>query len=131
MILCEENWEDVNRILVCIQFTFRANVVVDTESDDCDNAFAYISDEQGVGLTVYDWAKNTSWHRDFIYTSEMDYQISTLGVYGMALSPVNKDGHKVLHFHRFNANQEFGISTSILKDEKRMDGYLDLRQVMF
>ncbi|XP_043266863.1 protein yellow-like [Venturia canescens] len=111
------------------RYMFRANIAVDVESDTCDNVFAYMCDEQGIGLTVYDWAKNTSWHRNFIYAHGMDYQPITAGVYGMTLSTVAKDGFKTLHFHRFNGNKEFGVRTNILKDQKLMDDQLGSSQI--
>ncbi|XP_043267831.1 protein yellow-like [Venturia canescens] len=108
--------------------TFIANIAVDMGNGGCDDVFAYLSDELGYGLIVYDWKENKSWRlsHGFFFPDPLlgDYNIGGLnyqwpdeGIFGMALSPIANDGFRTLFFHPLSSNREFAVSTRILRDE--------------
>lgn len=49
--------------------SFFVDLVIDTDPNNCDNTYAYISDLGGYALVVYSWAKNDSWRitHNFFY----------------------------------------------------------------
>lgn len=94
----------------------------------CNDVFAYMSDELGYGLIVYDWKQNKSWRlsHGFFFPDPLlgDYNIGGLnyqwhdeGIFGLALSPIANDGFRTLFFHPLSSNREFAVSTRILRDE--------------
>ncbi|XP_012287935.1 protein yellow [Orussus abietinus] len=121
--------------------SFFADLVVDVDRDDCDNAHAYISDIAGYGLVVYSWAKNDSWRveHNYFYFDPLngDFNVSgfnfqwTDGVFGLSLSGSQKDGSKTLYFHAMSGITEFLVSTDILKNETlaTTDNYYHFRVV--
>ncbi|XP_070151673.1 yellow-y [Polyergus mexicanus] len=115
--------EDIN------QNTFIANIAVDLGKDNCDDAFAYMSDELGYGLIVYSWQQNTSWRITHSYFMPDplagDYNIGGLnfqwgeeGIFGMSLTPIKSDGYRTLFFHPLSSYREFAVSTKILRDQQ-------------
>ncbi|XP_025266133.1 protein yellow [Camponotus floridanus] len=110
------------------QNTFIANIAVDL-GKDCDDAFAYMSDELGYGLIVYSWQQNTSWRITHSYFMPDplagDYNIGGLnfqwgeeGIFGMSLSPIQADGYRTLFFHSLSSYREFAVSTRILRNQQ-------------
>ncbi|XP_018327321.1 L-dopachrome tautomerase yellow-f2 [Agrilus planipennis] len=107
--------------------SFFANIVIDAEPDNCDNAFAYIPDLGGYGLVVYSWAKNDSWriHHNFFHFEPLygDMTVGgvnfqwTDGVFGLALSDKKDNGYKTLYFHALASVREFSVSTEVLQNE--------------
>ncbi|XP_076235248.1 yellow-f [Calliopsis andreniformis] len=106
--------------------SFFADLVVDVDPKNCEDAYLYTSDLGGYGIVVYSWAKNDSWRitHNFFYFDPLhgDYNVSgynfqwTDGVFGMSLSEPQSDGHKILYFHAMSGITEFSVSTDVLKD---------------
>lgn len=111
--------------------TFIANIAVDI-GRNCEDAFAYFSDELGYGLVAYSWEQNRSWRFDhsFFFPDPLrgDFNIAGLnfqwgeeGIFGMALSPLQADGFRTMYFSPLASNREFSVSTRILRDETRAE----------
>lgn len=112
--------------------TFIANIAVDI-GRNCDDAFAYFSDELGYGLVVYSWEQNKSWRfssHSYFFPDPLrgDYNIAGLnfqwgeeGIFGMALSPLKSDGYRTMYFSPLASHREFSVSTRILRDETRVE----------
>ncbi|XP_054014757.1 protein yellow-like [Hylaeus anthracinus] len=106
--------------------SFFADLVVDVDENNCDDAYLYTSDLGGYGMVVYSWAKNDSWRisHNFFHFDPVNgnFNISgfnfqwTDGVFGMSLSPPQKDGYKTLYFHAMSGITEFSVSTEVLQD---------------
>ncbi|XP_043267940.1 protein yellow-like [Venturia canescens] len=108
--------------------TLISYIAVDIGNGGCNDSFAYLPDQLGYGLIVYDWKANKSWRvsHDFFFPDPLagDYNIAGVnfqwgpeGIFGMALSPIAKDGFRTLYFHPLNSNREFAVSTRVLRDE--------------
>ncbi|CAL7951443.1 unnamed protein product [Xylocopa violacea] len=107
--------------------SFFAELVVDVDPNNCENAYAYISDLSAYGLVVYSWAKNNSWRitHNFFHFDPLhgNYDISGFqfqwsdGIFGMSLSAPRSDGYKTLYFHAMSGITEFSVSTEVLQDE--------------
>lgn len=111
--------------------TFIANIAIDI-GRNCEDAFAYFSDELGYGLISYSWEQNRSWRfeHSFFFPDPLrgDFNIAGLnfqwgeeGIFGMALSPINADGFRTLFFSPLASHREFSVSTRILRDENRVE----------
>lgn len=107
--------------------SFFANVIVDTERGDCDNAFAYIPDLGSYAVVVYSFAEDRSWRikHNFFHFDPLagDYNIGgvnfqwTDGVFGMAVGKRLNDGTRPVYFHAFSSTKEFIVSNAVLKNE--------------
>ncbi|KAI9589298.1 hypothetical protein GQX74_007467 [Glossina fuscipes] len=117
--------------------TFIANIAVDI-GKNCDDAFAYFSDELGYGLIVYSWEQNKSWRfsghsyffpdplRGDFNVAGLNFQWGEEGIFGMALTPPKSDGYRTLYFSPLASHRQFAVSTRILRDESRVeDSYHD------
>ncbi|XP_058062875.1 protein yellow isoform X1 [Anopheles bellator] len=106
--------------------SFFANVIVDTERGDCDNAFAYIPDLGSYAVIVYSFDEDRSWRvkHNFFHFDPLagDYNIGgvnfqwTDGVFGMAVGKRLQDGSRPVYFHAFSSTKEFMVSNTILKN---------------
>lgn len=107
--------------------SFFANIIIDAERGDCDNAFAYIPDLGGFQLIVYSFNEDKSWRvkHNFFHFDPLagDYNIGgvnfqwTDGIFGMAVGNRLKDGTRPVYFHAFSSTKEFMVSNSVLKNE--------------
>lgn len=107
--------------------TFLANVIVDVDRGDCDNAFAYLPDLGGYQVIVYSFNEDKSWNvkHNFFHFDPLagDYNIGgvnfqwTDGVFGMAVGKRLRDGTKPIYFHAFSSTKEFMVSNRILQNE--------------
>lgn len=113
------------------QNTFIANIAVDI-GRNCEDAFAYFSDELGYGLVAYSWEQNRSWRFDHSFffpdplrgdfnVGGLNFQWGEEGIFGMALSPLQPDGFRTLYFSPLASHREFSVSTNILRDETRVE----------
>ncbi|RZB38917.1 yellow-y [Asbolus verrucosus] len=111
--------------------TFIANIAVDI-GKDCEDAFAYMSDELGYGLVVYSWKQNSSWRFSHSYfmpdplagdfnIDGLNFQWDKEGIFGMSLSPKLVTGEKILYFSPLASNREFAVSTRILRNSSKVD----------
>lgn len=120
--------------------TFIANTVVDI-GKNCDDTFAYFSDELGYGLIAYSFEQNKSWRfaHSFFFPDPLrgDFNVAGLnfqwgeeGIFGIALSPIKSDGYRTLFFSPLASHREFSVSTRILRDESRVEDSFHDFQVM-
>lgn len=111
--------------------TFIANIAIDI-GRNCEDAFAYFSDELGYGLISYSWEQNRSWRFDHSFffpdplrgdfnVAGLNFQWGEEGIFGMALSPLAADGSRTLYFSPLASHREFSVSTRILRDENRVE----------
>lgn len=111
--------------------TFIANIAIDI-GKNCEDTFAYFSDELGYGLISYSWEQNKSWRfeHSYFYPDPLrgDFNIAGLnfqwfeeGIFGMALSPIQNDGFRTLYFSPLASHREFSVSTRTLRDELRVE----------
>lgn len=111
--------------------SFIANIAVDI-GRNCEDAFAYFSDELGYGLVAYSWEQNRSWRFDHSFffpdplrgdfnVAGLNFQWGEEGIFGMALSPQMPDGFRTLYFSPLASHREFSVSTRILRDENRVE----------
>ncbi|XP_076643326.1 yellow-f [Halictus rubicundus] len=108
--------------------SFFADLVVDSDENNCEDTHVYISDLSGYGLVVYSWAKNDSWrvsHNYFHFDPlHGNFNVSgynfqwTDGVFGLSLSPKGSDGHRTLYFHAMSGITEFSVPTEVLQDNE-------------
>lgn len=97
------------------------------EDDNCENSYAYCADMGKPGLIIYSWNSKTSWRmtHNFFNPEPLsgDFNISgtifqwNFGLFGMALSKPQSDGHPNLYFHPYVSKDEFVVSTQYLKNE--------------
>lgn len=111
--------------------TFIANIAVDI-GRNCEDTYAYFSDELGYGLVSYSWEQNKSWRfaHSFFFPDPLrgDFNVAGLnfqwgeeGIFGMSLSPIQNDGYRVLYFSPLASHREFSVSTRILRDSTRLE----------
>lgn len=111
--------------------TFIANIAIDI-GKNCEDAFAYFSDELGYGLVSYSWEQNRSWRfaHSFFFPDPLrgDFNVAGLnfqwgeeGIFGMALSQIQNDGFRTLYFSPLASHREFSVSTRILRDSTRLE----------
>lgn len=107
--------------------TFIANIAIDI-GRDCDDTFAYMSDELGYGLIVYSWMEDKSWRFEHSYffpdplrgdfnVAGLNFQWGEEGIFGLALSPIGNDGYRTLYFSPLASHREFKVSTRVLRFE--------------
>ncbi|KAF2897181.1 hypothetical protein ILUMI_08992 [Ignelater luminosus] len=111
--------------------TFIANIAVDI-GRNCEDAYAYMSDELGYGLIVYSWEHHKSWRFSHPFFNPdpvagnftidgFNFQWDTEGIFSMVLSLPQGDGHKILFFNPLASYREFAVSTKILRDETKVN----------
>ncbi len=111
--------------------TFIANIAVDI-GKNCEDTFAYFSDELGYGLISYSWEQNRSWRfehgffhpdplRGNFNVAGLNFQWFEEGIFGMALSPIQNDGFRTLYFSPLASHREFSVSTRTLRDSERVE----------
>ncbi|KAI4461753.1 protein yellow-related [Holotrichia oblita] len=107
--------------------SFFANIIVDVEPDNCDNAFAYIPDLGGYGIVVYSLAADDSWrvNHNFFHFDPLQGDLTvggvnfhwTDGVFGLALSNKRQNGYRTLYFHPLASTKEFAVCTGVLRNK--------------
>lgn len=111
--------------------TFIVDLVVDVTKDNCDNAYAYVSDPMTSSLLVYSWAQHKSWclkhsffHFDPLqtnyYVGGHNFQWRD-GLFGLSLSKTNKDGFRTLFFQPISGANTFSVSTQVLQNKHLID----------
>lgn len=111
--------------------TFIANIAIDI-GRNCEDTYAYMSDELGYGLISYSWEQNRSWRfaHSFFFPDPLrgDFNVAGLnfqwgeeGIFGMALSSIQSDGFRTLYFSPLASFREFSVSTRILRDSTRLE----------
>jgi len=101
-----------------------SNMEVDVTTSTCEDAYMYLPDSETYRLLVYNWKTNESFaltHNFFhfdplsgdINLGEVHYQ-SQKGLYGIALSPMGRDGFRGIYFHSIASTMEFTVSSKII-----------------
>uniref|UniRef100_A0A336N022 CSON011032 protein n=1 Tax=Culicoides sonorensis TaxID=179676 RepID=A0A336N022_CULSO len=107
--------------------SFVANVVVDVDPNDCENAFAYLSDLGAYAIIVYSFKENKAWrvkHHYFAFDPLAgNYTVGgvnfqwTDGIFGIALDRLKENGVRNVYFHAFSSTKEFMVSNKVLQNE--------------
>lgn len=94
---------------------------------DCVDAYAYLGDVFRYGLIVYSYKTNRSWRvtHSYFYPDPLasDYILDGIefqwvdGLFGMALSPPDPKGQRLLYFHPLSSYREFTVPTYVLRNE--------------
>ncbi|EDW02839.1 protein yellow [Drosophila grimshawi] len=122
--------------------TFYANIIVDVERDQCNDAFAYVPDLGAYGVVVYSLRDNKSYrvkHNYFHFDPlQGDFNVGgvnfqwTDGVFGMAVGPLQPDNTKDIYFHALASTKEFKVSNRVLQNQSHVNGgesYYDFKLV--
>lgn len=101
------------------------SIIVD--DSDCSKIFVYIAVPSAPALIVYSAVERKSWrvNHNYFYTDPLAGNFSvgnvkyttTDGVYGLALSDIQKNGFADLYFHPISSGSEFKVSTAVLRNE--------------
>lgn len=92
----------------------------------CDDAYAYAINPDSNDLLVYSLKDDRSWIKTHSYffpdPFQMDYKIGELrfqwddGLFGFALSELNKSGNRKAYLHPMSGLHEFTVDTKLLRD---------------
>ncbi|EDW63659.1 protein yellow [Drosophila virilis] len=112
--------------------TFFANIMVDVEREQCDDAFAYVPDLGAYGVIVYSYRDNKSYrvkHNYFHFDPlQGDFNVGgvnfqwTDGVFALAVGPLKPDHTKDVYFHALASTKEFKVSNRVLQNESHVNG---------
>ena len=117
-----------------------ANIIVDSNSNECEKAFAYMPDPGAHGIVIYDLANNKSrrikhnyFHFDPLAGNMMvggvNFQWSD-GVFSIALTKPMENGYRNAYFHCLSSTKEFLVSTEVLKnDDVSKNSFYDYKLV--
>ncbi|PNF20871.1 hypothetical protein B7P43_G11191 [Cryptotermes secundus] len=107
--------------------SFFSNIIVDINANDCDGAFAYITDIYGYSIIVYSLRDDESWrvkHHYFYFDPlSSNYSVGGVnfqmrdGIFSLALSAPHEDGFKTAYFHPFSSTNEFSVSTKVFRNK--------------
>lgn len=118
------------------QDSFHTNILVDIRENKCDDAFVYVPDVWRYGLVVFSLKEDRSWRTiNHLYLPNpraSDYTLHGLnfqwtdGIFGIALSPIDRYNDRTLFFHPMSGFNEFTVLTSILRNESLwQSGYFE------
>ncbi|XP_066258401.1 dopaminechrome tautomerase-like isoform X1 [Euwallacea similis] len=105
-----------------------SNIIVDIRDNDCEDAYAYMSDVWRFGIVVYRLFDGNAWRisNHLFYPDPLaaHYRLHHLrfywmdGIFGMALSPSSESHEdRLLYFHSMSGYHEFYVKTSYLRKE--------------
>ncbi|XP_004533855.1 protein yellow [Ceratitis capitata] len=107
--------------------SFFANIVIDSERNECDDAYAYVPDLGAYGLIVYSFRDDRSYRvkHNFFHFDPLqgDFNVGgvnfqwTDGVFGLAVGPLKADHTKDIYFHALASTKEFKVSNRVLQNE--------------
>ncbi|XP_032511479.2 protein yellow-like [Danaus plexippus] len=111
--------------------SFFANIVVDVDSNTCDDAYAYVPDLGAFGVVVYSLKQDDSWRvaHHYFYFDPLagSYNVSgvvfhwTDGVFALSLSEPRENGFRTMFFHAFSSTKEFCVSTELLRNYRQIN----------
>ncbi|CAH2106435.1 unnamed protein product [Euphydryas editha] len=114
-----------------LQDSLYANIILDSRREDCSDLHAYISDTWRFGLLVFRESDESFWRfsHHFFYPDPLASNFTlhglnfqwTDGIFGLALSPVDKFEQRTLYFHPMSSYREFYVDTSVLRDSLRVN----------
>lgn len=123
------------------QDSLYSNIRVDVRNGKCEDAYAYMTDVWRFGLVVFSLAKERSWRvTDHLFYPDplasaynlqgLDFEW-TDGIFGMALSPLNKKTNdRIMYFHPMSSFREFYVHTSVIRNETDWSTIKDAFKVM-
>lgn len=102
------------------------NIIVDVTSANCDHAYAYLPDVGTYSVVVYNLRTNEThsithnyFHFDPLsgdfFSNNIHFQWQD-GIFGMALSPIDRDGFRLVYFHPLASTMEFAVSSKYLQN---------------
>lgn len=104
-----------------------ASIAVDSQVENCDDAFAYIPDLVRRVLSVYSFREDKMWtfrHNYFSYDPlQGDLSLRGIkfqwddGIFSVALGQIQNDGYRTAYFHPMISNNEFIVNTRVLRNE--------------
>lgn len=107
--------------------SFFANIIVDSETNACDDTYAYVPDLGAYGVIVYSFRKDSSYRvkHNFFHFDPLqgDFNIGgvnfqwTDGVFGMAIGSKKPDQTRDIYFHALASTKEFKVSNKVLQNE--------------
>lgn len=107
------------------------NIVNDIRDDKCDDVHVYFTDVWRFSLLVFRLRDEKFWrfNSHLFYPDPLasDYNLHDInfqwsdGIFGISLTPVNKQGDRTLFFHPMSSYREFVIPTSLLRNETAPD----------
>lgn len=108
-----------------LQDSLFSNIIVDTRRPDCLDLHAYIADTWRFGLLVFRESDKKFWrfthHLFYPDPFASNYTLHGLnfqwadGIFGLALTPVDKFKSRILYFHSMSSYREFFVSTDVLR----------------
>lgn len=112
-----------------LQDSLFSNIIVDTRKPDCSDLHAYIADTWRFGLLVFRESDQRFWRfsHPLFYPDPLasNYSLHGLsfqwadGIFGLALSPIEKFKERILYFHSMSSYREFFVSTDVLRQPSR------------
>lgn len=113
-----------------------SNIVIDIRNNDCQNAYAYVTDVWRFGLVVYSFKTGKSWRLfDHLFYPDplaAAYELNGLewewtdGVFGIALSPYDENTKdRILYYHPMSSFREFYSYASIVQNET---GWMNIKE---
>lgn len=99
-----------------------ADVTIDVDPKQCDNAYAYIPDLVNHNIVVYSWRENDDWtvhHNSFsflprggdLYIGGFHFSWDD-GIFSIVLDP----SRKTAYFHAMASTEEFSVPTEVFKN---------------
>lgn len=114
-----------------LQDSLFANIIVDTRLSDCSDLHLYITDTWRFGLLVFREKDERFWRfsHHYFFPDPMASNFTlhgvnfqwTDGIFGLALSPIDHKHDRLLFFHPMSSYTEFYVSTSVLRDHRRVN----------
>ncbi|KAJ6638810.1 L-dopachrome tautomerase yellow-f2 [Pseudolycoriella hygida] len=104
-----------------------ASITVDSQGENCNDAYAYIPDLVRRVLSVYSFRENRMWtfkHNFFSFDPLLgDFNLNGIkfqwddGIFSVALGKRQRDGFRTAYFHPMISNNEFTVNTRVLQNE--------------
>lgn len=114
-----------------LQDSLFANIIVDTRTEDCSDLHLYITDTWRFGLLVFRQSDASFWRfsSTLFYPDPLasNFTLHGLnfqwpdGIFGLALSPIDRFKDRVLFFNALASYREFYVQTSVLRDPSRVN----------
>ena len=108
-----------------------ANLMIDTRMPDCSDLHVYIADTWRFGLLVFRQSDVQFWRftNPLFFPDPLASNFTlhglnfqwTDGIFGLALTPIDRFEERILFFHPMSSYREFYVSTAVLRDQSRVD----------
>lgn len=108
-----------------------ASITVDVQSNNCNDAYAYIPDLITGEMYVYSLRENQMWSfaHNYFHRSPLEGEFNVAGLqyqwddnlFSITLGPQQPDGFRSVFFHPMISTNEFVVSSKILKNSSLAD----------